>query len=205
MDLHPPGGPVRSLKDFLVHIGVVTLGILIALGLEQLVESHHRAHLADVAVAGFRKELAFNEDQVRDVLARIPEKQGKVDAAIAALSSVPATGAAPVPIAYPGISLDLVSSASWDTAIATQALTELPFDAVARYAQAYGAVRLFVDTERDGLTMWESMHRFGTDVSALTKEQRTLAIEELRRYANVLIIIEFSGKGVLSACDAALK
>jgi hypothetical protein len=205
MDLHPPGGPVRSLKDFFIHIGVVTLGILIALGLEQLVESHHRAHLADVAVAGFRKELAFNEDQVRDVLARIPEKQAKVDAAIAKLSAAPAAGSAPETLAYPGISLDLVSTASWDTAIATQALTELPFDAVARYAQAYGAVRLFIDTERDGLTIWEGMHRFGTDLTALTKEQRALAIEELRRYANVLIVIEFAGKGVLGACDAALK
>jgi hypothetical protein len=39
MDLHPPGGPVRSVKDFFVHIGVVILGILIALGLEQLVEA----------------------------------------------------------------------------------------------------------------------------------------------------------------------
>jgi len=29
--------------------------------------------------------------------------------------------------------------------------------------------------------------------------------EELRRYANVLIVIEFAGKGVLSACDSALK
>jgi len=95
MDLHPPGGPVRSLKDFFIHIGVVTLGILIALGLEQLVESHHRAHLAEVAVAGFRRELAFNEDQVRDVLARIPEKQAKVDAAIAMLSTAPAAGSAP--------------------------------------------------------------------------------------------------------------
>jgi len=81
----------------------------------------------------------------------------------------------------------------------------LPFDAVARYAQAYGAVRLFIDTERDGLTIWEVMHRFGKDLTALTKEQRALAIEELRRYANVLMIIEFSGKGVLNACDAALK
>jgi len=57
MDLHPPGGPVRSVKDFFVHIGVVTLGILIALGLEQLVEAHHRANLAKIAVAGFRREL----------------------------------------------------------------------------------------------------------------------------------------------------
>jgi hypothetical protein len=49
MELHAPGGPVRSLKDFFVHIGVVTLGILIALGLEQLVEAHHRSHLAKIA------------------------------------------------------------------------------------------------------------------------------------------------------------
>jgi hypothetical protein len=30
MQLHAPGGPVRSFKDFLVHIGAVTLGILVA-------------------------------------------------------------------------------------------------------------------------------------------------------------------------------
>lgn len=61
MELHAPGGPVRSLKDFLVHIGVVTLGILIALGLEQLVEAHHRSQLAKTAVASFRKELVYDE------------------------------------------------------------------------------------------------------------------------------------------------
>jgi hypothetical protein len=88
MDLHPPGGPVRSVKDFFVHIGVVTLGILIALGLEQLV--------------------------------------------------------------------------------ATQALNELSFDAVTRYAQAYGTLRLFAETEREGLSIWQGVSRFGTDPTALT-------------------------------------
>jgi hypothetical protein len=34
MELHLPG-PIRSLKDFLTHLGIITLGILIALGLEQ--------------------------------------------------------------------------------------------------------------------------------------------------------------------------
>ncbi|HEY2779820.1 MAG TPA: hypothetical protein VGI90_03540 [Steroidobacteraceae bacterium] len=205
MELHAPGGPVRSIKDFLVHIGVVTVGILIALGLEQLVESHHRSHLADVAVAGFHKELVYDEGQVKEVLAGIPALQAKVDAAIANLSSAPVAGGSPQPINYPGISLYLVSTASWDTAIATQSLTELSFDSVTKYAQAYGAVHLFIETERDGLTIWQGMHRFGTDPTALSKDQRVLAIEELRRYANVLIVIEFSGKGVLAACDAALK
>ncbi len=205
MDLHPPGGPVRSVKDFFVHIGVVTLGILIALGLEQLVEAQHRAHLAKIAVAGFRKELGYNEAQVKDVLARTPELQGKIETAISRLAAALPVGTAGDPIDYPGISLDIVSTASWDTAIATQALNELPFDAVTRYAQAYGTLRLFVDTEREGLTIWQDMHRFGTEPAALTKDQRTTLIQELRRYANVLTVIDFAGRGALRSCDDALK
>jgi hypothetical protein len=203
MDLHPPGGPVRSVKDFFVHIGVVTLGILIALGLEQLVEAHHRANLAKIAVAGFRKELAYNEGQVKDVLARMPELQGKIERAISALSAAPIPAQAE-PINYPGISLDLVSTASWDTAIATQALNELPFDAVTRYAEAYGTLRLFVETEREGLTIWQGVHRFGTNPAALTQDQRTMLIQELRHYSNVLTVIDFAGAGALKSCDAAL-
>ena len=204
MDLHPPGGPVRSVKDFFVHIGVVTLGILIALGLEQIVEAHHRASLAKTAVAGFRKELAYDQSQVSEVLARMPELQSKIDAAIAKLSPTPSSGNSAAPIAYPGISLDVVSTASWDTAIATQALNELPFDAVTRYAQAYGILRLFAETEREGLTVWQGVHRFGNDPAALTQDQRTMLIQELRHYSNVLTVIDFAGRGALKTCDAAL-
>jgi hypothetical protein len=89
MELHAPGGPVRSFKDFLVHIGVVTLGILIALGLEQLVEAHHRSQLAKTAVTGFRKELAYDEDRIKDMQGYIPELQAKIERAIGRLSSTP--------------------------------------------------------------------------------------------------------------------
>jgi len=39
VDLHVPEGPIRSLKDFLLHIVIVTIGILIALGLENTREA----------------------------------------------------------------------------------------------------------------------------------------------------------------------
>jgi hypothetical protein len=205
MELHAPGGPVRSVKDFLVHIGVVTVGILIALGLEQLVEAHHRAQLAETAVAGFRKELAYDEEQVNDVLGRSPDLQAKVEAAIVLLSTEPPPGIAASQLDYPGISLDIVSTANWDTAIATQALTELPFEAVTRYAQAYGTLRLFAETERQSLGIWQDLHRFGTDPAALSKDQRAALIMELRRYGNALTVVEFSGRGALKSCADALK
>jgi hypothetical protein len=135
----------------------------------------------------------------------MPELHGKIDTAIANLSSVPAPGTARAPIVYPGISLDIVSTASWDTAIATQALNELPFDEVTRYAEAYATVRLFVETEREGLLIWQGVRRFGTDPAALTQDQRTTLIQELRRYGNVLNVIEFAGKGALKSSDDALK
>ena len=204
MELHSPGGPVRSVKDFFVHIGVVTVGILIALGLEQIVEAHHRATLAKSAVAGFRKELVYNQGQVREVLAGMPELQGKIDAAIAKLSPNPSPGNSAAPIVYPGIHLDVVSTASWDTAIATQALNELPFETVTRYAQAYGTLRLFAETERDGITIWLGINRFGTDPAALTQDQRASLLQELRRYSNALAAIDFAGHGTLKSCDAAL-
>jgi hypothetical protein len=205
MELHAPGGPVRSLKDFLVHIGVVTLGILIALGLEQLVEAHHRATLARTAVAGFRKELAYNENQVKDVLGRTPQLQAKIEAAIALISRAPAPGAAQPQLDYPGITLDIVSTANWDTAVATQALNELPFESVTRYAQAYGTMRLFAETERQSLGIWQDLHRFGTDPAALTQDQRVALTMELRRYGNALTVVEFSGRGALQSCADALK
>jgi hypothetical protein len=41
MEIHAPEGPVRSVKDFLVHLSMITLGIVIALSLEGALE--HRA------------------------------------------------------------------------------------------------------------------------------------------------------------------
>ena len=38
MEVHPPHSPVRSIKDFMVHLLAITIGLLIALGLEASVE-----------------------------------------------------------------------------------------------------------------------------------------------------------------------
>ncbi|MDE1161440.1 MAG: hypothetical protein PW792_05770 [Acidobacteriaceae bacterium] len=43
MEVHPPEHGIHSWRDFLVHMGTITLGLLIAIGLEQSAEwFHHR-------------------------------------------------------------------------------------------------------------------------------------------------------------------
>lgn len=205
MDLHPPGGPVRTVKDFFIHLGIVTLGILIALGLEQVVETHQRSKVAAEALAGFRQEIADNEANVKEVMAEMVALRAKTLAAIAKLLQVYGPGIAEPPIEYPGVRLDFISSASWESAIATHALNDLPYDTVKRYAEAFGALRIFLDAERSGIALWQDMRRFGADPAALSKEQRIRLVEELRRYETFTHAIDLIGKGALKSCDAALK
>jgi len=66
-------------------------------------------------------------------------------------------------------------------------------------------LRLFAETEREGLSIWQGVSRFGTDPAALTKDQRATLIQELRRYGNALTAIDFAGKGAIRSCDDALN
>lgn len=59
MDVSKPK-PMHSFREFLSEIGVVVLGIGIALGAEQLVEHVRDSHKASEARAGIRDEIAMN-------------------------------------------------------------------------------------------------------------------------------------------------
>ncbi|HEY4009683.1 MAG TPA: hypothetical protein VGM11_05990 [Acidobacteriaceae bacterium] len=49
IDIHPPQHGAMTRRDFFVHLGIVVLGILIAIGLEQAVEAvHHRGQRNDL-------------------------------------------------------------------------------------------------------------------------------------------------------------
>ena len=44
MDVHAPHHPLHTWKDFWIHLATITVGLLIAIGLEQSVEGLHRLH-----------------------------------------------------------------------------------------------------------------------------------------------------------------
>jgi len=44
IDVHAPHGGVHTWKDFWIHLGTITLGLLIAISLEQSVEWMHHLH-----------------------------------------------------------------------------------------------------------------------------------------------------------------
>lgn len=88
LDVHPVHVAVHSWRDFFVHIATISVGLLIAVGLEQTVEYvHHRHQLSEA-----RRELATELDENVATLER-NTKEGKkiladMDANVAVLRAV---------------------------------------------------------------------------------------------------------------------
>jgi hypothetical protein len=56
MDVHPPHSPLHSWRDFWIHLGTISVGLLIAISLEQTVEWANRLHERHVLQAELREE-----------------------------------------------------------------------------------------------------------------------------------------------------
>ena len=65
MEIHHPKAAVQNLHELGKEIGIIVIGVLIALGAEQAVEALHWAHQMDVQRANLEGELAGRRALVR--------------------------------------------------------------------------------------------------------------------------------------------
>jgi hypothetical protein len=68
MDVHAPHEPLHSWRDFWIHLGTITIGLLIAISLEQGVEGLHPLHQRhaleeDLRAEGERNVAIIQKDQ----------------------------------------------------------------------------------------------------------------------------------------------
>ncbi len=73
MEIHPPHQPVLTVKEALVHLGIVTIGILIALSLEGLVEWQHHRHLVAEARENIAEEIRDNSGELKHFLGSVAQ------------------------------------------------------------------------------------------------------------------------------------
>ena len=70
LDVHAPHGNAHTWKDFFIHIATITIGLLIAIGLEQTVEYVHHSHQATLMAEKLRAEGVENREiSRRDIAA----------------------------------------------------------------------------------------------------------------------------------------
>jgi hypothetical protein len=73
LDVHPPEHAAHTWRDFFIHIATIVIGLLIAIGLEQLVEHFHHRNQAHEAEESLHRESIANRALVQHDFATIDQ------------------------------------------------------------------------------------------------------------------------------------
>ncbi len=174
MDIHPPTSPVESLKDFFTHLLIVTVGILIALSLEGLLEWRHHRELADEARTNIMSEIRTNEKDLQAFLDAVPEIRRNQMAALDAVQGVLGRGKSDAPMPPLSFRLAELSNTSWTTSQTIGALAFMPYAEVKKFAGVYQLqdeyLRLQVRTE-DAVVTALSLLAVNTNPGTLSRPE----------------------------------
>lgn len=156
IEVHEPHETVHTWKEVFIHIGIIVVGLLIAVGLEQTVEHIHHRIQAHQLEESLRQESLANRDVVKTDFTRIDADIENVQLNMASLdhARVVAGKFAFVYIPFPrGFGLLPVSNTAWLAVRDGGSLSLLPSRITDNYwhADYYGAesIVLLQDTFKD--------------------------------------------------------
>jgi hypothetical protein len=137
LEVHAPHTAIHGWRDFLLHIATITIGLLIAIGLEQTVEHFHHRHLLHQARENLREEIQQNQKLLIEDRRFLESNRKTMLHNLATLRQLKANPRQPrESIAFPW-QWSSPSAAAWNTARDTGALALMPYDDVQNYSTLY--------------------------------------------------------------------
>lgn len=141
MDVHPPHGSVHTVKEFMIHLLAITIGLLIALGLEGSVEWVHHRHLARDARENIFQEIRANQQDVQRQLNALPAEEKRLDEILSWADDVQ-HGRPHRPIGDFAWTSVLLSDSAWTATSTTGAIGFMDYDEVKRYSELYAIQKI---------------------------------------------------------------
>jgi hypothetical protein len=200
LDVHPPHAAVHTWKDFFIHLATITIGLLIALSLEQsVVWAHHlrqRHRLeADLQEEGM-KDRALVEDDVRFLeitwavnAARLRELESVLAGRSKSVPPFPA-GSFAAPEHPKQLLFVMPSAAVWTTAKDGALLDLLPQEMARRYERLYLQVEYLKGREiarrEAGRLLEADSCRFGDGTMPCVADLTRMSVEQLEEHAGLL-------------------
>jgi hypothetical protein len=173
MEIHPPHAAPLSFREVLLQLGIVTLGILIALSLEGTVQWWHHRTIVRETRERLVSEIKGNQGSIQTVIKSLQPVLDRFDRAIRVVGdlSKPGNAAEAAAIFTPGkdnvlsgISFAFFNTAAYSTAEVTGAFTYMDYGEVLKFADAYDLQAIYSrmqdTTERDlfsAATLGQSM------------------------------------------------
>ena len=137
MEIHAPEGRIQSLRDITTHLLIVTVGILIALGLEQTVEWFHHRELVSEARENIASEIRDNKKELDGIQAAIPTARKNQLTVLEFIQDVLDHGKSGIDSLELRFHLAQLNDSSWTTAQTVGALSFMPYADVKKYAKVY--------------------------------------------------------------------
>jgi hypothetical protein len=206
MEIHAPERPIHSLKDFALHIAIVTCGILIALGLEGIREAIHNRHLVRETRESVRVEMEINVEHSNDELPRVKRYHDELDALVNDLPTLAAQHPEQVnqrlaQVQNPGY---FFLSNSWQSALSTGALEHMSTSEVSAYGGAAEVIRIYSGLQTEAQTEETRTKAFFTAHPHLTPDQLEEGTERLLLFSRAEEALTFVGPQMRVSIDRAL-
>jgi hypothetical protein len=208
IDVHPPEHGIRGTSDFFLHLFTITIGLLIALGLEAGVEALHHRHQREEAETLVRREIQNNLTKLRD---GAPEATAELHQMTHVLQTLEARAQS-----QPGVLNEKefvfrespMQDAAWRTANSTGALTLMDYAEVERFSDVYKEQALLQTMEEqaleDYLELLPILSQHSKD-GVVSPEGAKDAIPYARHVIAHLSGMLDVGAGTVGAYEAALK
>ena len=150
MEIHAPKPP-HSLKAFLLELLTITVGILIALSLEGVVQWVHNRTLVHEAEANLVTEVAENQRELKTTLEALNTTQKQLTHMLDLIHDLQVNrkkaSALNLSINW---TLAELHSTSWNTAASTGALAHMSYPEVKGYTRIYDLQQRFQDLQSRG-------------------------------------------------------
>jgi hypothetical protein len=207
LDVHPPEHGIHGVRDFFIHLLTITVGLLIALGLEQAAEAMHHRHQREHAEAAIRQEIRDNLEAVATAQTVLKREMGDLiyvlNYADARLNDKPAD-ASKINL---GLSEGQLKDAAWRTAAASGVVAYMDYGTAETFAACYKEQEEFDLMQERMLDGYLSVESFGAvkKPEDLSKEDLRAAMPVIRKTLADMRGASDVGRGLTTICGDALK
>ena len=208
IDVHPPHKRIHGVAEFFLHLFTITIGLLIALALENAAEAVHHRHQRQEAEATIREEMTENREELAKADVAI---KSELDNMIAVLGYLQARSQGKDPSAGRislGFSMVHLQNAGWRTAAATGAVQYMDYKTVQQFAQSYDLQDVYNGLQKQTLDNYLNLNSHvaaKNDPKSLTPQEAEATMPDVRvTMAHLGAMRDFS-RGLLQSYNEALK
>jgi hypothetical protein len=213
LDVHPPHKAIEGVGEFFLHLFTITIGLLIAVGIEAAVERHQHRELAAEARDTMTAEIRKNSSNVADALKEIDQEQQKLKDNLDRVRKVQLNPSDP---SSRNLSLDIgfnttgLEDTGWRTAHVTGALAFMPYAESEKYTSIYRVGEEFLKNQ-DQLSEDESrilgiIQKFHVgEGTTLTKDAADALAEQFGIWQGHLLYLKIAARVLQEQQNAFLE